>query len=129
MVLSSNKCINFPVTSRQGSATLQIALASRNAKTVTAQAGRWLLASLVVIAILFGSSARAQQITGSITGKVVDEQGALVTNANIKATNDATGFTRSTKTDDAGGYNIQYLPIGTYTVNVDAPGFKKYVQQ
>ena len=130
MILSPNKYKDSPVTNRQGSAAHQTALTPRKAETVTAQAGRWLLASLVAMAILFGSStARAQQITGAITGKVVDEQGALVTNANIKATNVATGYTRSTKTDDAGGYNIQYLPIGGYTVTVDAPGFKKFVQQ
>ena len=130
MILSPNKYKGLPVANRQGSAAQQTALTPRKTETVTAQAGRWLLASLVAMAILFGSSAaRAQQITGAITGKVADEQGALVTNANIKATNVATGYTRSTKTDDAGGYNIQYLPIGGYTVTVDAPGFKKFVQQ
>jgi Carboxypeptidase regulatory-like domain/TonB dependent receptor len=130
MILSPNKYKDLPVANRQGSAAQQTALTPRKTENVAAQAGRWLLASLVAMAILFGSSAaRAQQITGAITGKVVDEQGALVTNANIKATNVATGYTRSTKTDDAGGYNIQYLPIGGYTVTVDAPGFKKFVQQ
>ncbi len=130
MILSPNKYKDLPVTNRQGSAAHQTALTPRKAETVTAQAGRWLLASLVAMAILFGSStARAQQITGAITGKLTDEQGALVTNANIKATNVATGFTRTTKTDNAGGYNIQYLPVGGYTVTVDAPGFKKFVQQ
>ena len=87
----------------------------------------WLL--IVALLITCISSSHAQQITGSITGKVVDEQGALVTNANIKATNVATGYTRTAKTDDAGAYNIQYLPVGGYTVTVDASGFKKFVQQ
>ena len=87
----------------------------------------WLFVLVLLIACV--SSADAQQITGSITGSVVDEQGALVSNANIKATNVATGFTRTTKTDSAGTYNIQYLPVGGYTVTVDASGFKKFVQQ
>jgi hypothetical protein len=52
----------------------------------------WLL--IIALLITCISSSHAQQITGSITGKVVDEQGALVTNANIKATNVATGYTR-----------------------------------
>src|ERR1700734_2310630 len=113
MIQTPNKYENSPATNRQGSATLQAALAPRKAETFTAQAGRWLLASLVAIAILFGSSAaHAQQITGSITGKVVDEQGALVTNATVTATNGATGFIRTTKTDDAGGFNIQFLQVG-----------------
>ncbi len=38
-------------------------------------------------------------------------------------------FMRTTKTDDVGTYIIQYLPVGGYTVTVEAPGFKKFVQQ
>src|SRR6202045_1287424 len=86
---------------------------------------------LFVIALLTASLSLsdAQQITGSISGTVKDNQGALVTNAEIKATNVETGFTRTTKTDNAGVYTIQYLPVGGYTVTVDASGFKKFVQQ
>jgi hypothetical protein len=87
----------------------------------------WLLVIALMIACV--SSSNAQQITGSITGSVVDQQGALVPNADIKATNIATGFTRSSKSDSAGTYNIQYLPVGGYTVTVEAAGFKKFVQQ
>jgi putative hemolysin len=83
----------------------------------------------VALLIACVGSSNAQQITGSITGAVVDEQGALVSTANIKATNVATGFTREAKTDSNGTYNIQYLPVGGYTVTVEAPGFKKFVQQ
>jgi hypothetical protein len=87
----------------------------------------WLL--IVALLITGISSLRAQQITGAVTGTVVDEQGAVVTNANIKATNVATGFSRTSKTDSAGTYNIQYLPVGGYSVTVEATGFKKFVQQ
>jgi Carboxypeptidase regulatory-like domain len=87
----------------------------------------WLLIVILLIACV--SSSDAQQITGSVSGTVKDEQDALVTNAEIKATNVETGFTRTTKTDSAGTYVIQYLPVGGYTVTVDAPGFKKFVQQ
>lgn len=86
---------------------------------------------LIVAALLTAcvSSSNAQQITGAINGAVVDQQGALVPNANIKATNVATGFTRTSQSDSAGNYNIQYLPVGGYTVTVEAAGFKKFVQQ
>jgi putative hemolysin len=36
---------------------------------------------------------------------------------------------RAAKTDSDGAYNIQYLPVGEYSVNVNAPGFEKFVQQ
>lgn len=87
-----------------------------------------------VIAILtmisFGSSVgQTQQISGSITGTVRDEQGALVTTANIKATNINTGFSRSAPTGSLGTYNIPYLPVGTYKLQVTAPNFKNFVQE
>jgi hypothetical protein len=87
----------------------------------------WLFVTALFIACV--SSLVAQQITGSITGTVKDEQGAVIPNADIKATNVATGFTRTSKTDGEGAYTIQYLPIGRYSVDVNASGFKKFVQQ
>jgi hypothetical protein len=53
----------------------------------------------------------------------------MVTTATIKATNNGTGFTRATTAGADGAYLIQYLPAGPYTVEVDAAGFKKFVQQ
>jgi hypothetical protein len=95
-----------------------------------AQASRWLLASLVAMALLLGGNyARAQQITGAIAGTVIDPAGAVVPNALIQATNTGTGFSRTANSDNSGAYLIQYLPVGTYTVEVTGPGFKKFVQQ
>jgi len=92
--------------------------------------GGWMLASvLAVVVFLLGGLAQAQQITGAISGTVTDDQGALVANASVKTTNVNTGFSRSTVSDSSGTYTIQYLPVGTYTVAVEAAGFKKFVQQ
>ena len=88
---------------------------------------RWLFVVALLIACI--SWSHAQQITGSIAGTVKDDKGAVVTNADVIATNVATGFMRATKTGGDGTYNIQYLPVGEYTVAVDAPGFKKFLQQ
>jgi Carboxypeptidase regulatory-like domain len=94
------------------------------------QANRRLLASLVAIALLLaGNSAHGQQITGAIAGTVTDPAGAVVPSASIQATNTGTGFSRTATSDNAGAYLIQYLPVGSYTVEVTAPGFKKFVQQ
>jgi hypothetical protein len=67
--------------------------------------------------------ASAQTITGNIRGTVTDPEGAVIPGAHVTATNVATGVKRSTVTDHAGDYNIQFLPIGEYTVKVSAPGF------
>ncbi|HTB97955.1 MAG TPA: TonB-dependent receptor [Terracidiphilus sp.] len=83
----------------------------------------------LVLTLASGLLAHAQQITGTITGTVKDAQGAVITTATIKATNGGTNLTRSVAADSEGGYRIEYLPVGLYIVEVDAPGFKKFIQK
>jgi hypothetical protein len=84
-------------------------------------------AMLVLLAA--GMHALGQQITGTIVGTVKDQQGAVITTATVRATNINTGFARSAPTNEYGGYRVDYLPVGSYTVEVTAPNFKKFVQQ
>ena len=58
-----------------------------------------------------------------------DQQGSLVTSATIKATNTSTGLTRSAPANEYGEYRIEYLPVGTYSVEANAPNFAKFVQR
>jgi Carboxypeptidase regulatory-like domain len=88
----------------------------------------WTLAATLLFALVTLSS-RAQQITGSIVGSVTDAQSAVIPAANVTATNVDTGLSRSTTSGNDGSYRIEYLPIGKYNVAVEAPGFKKFVQQ
>jgi hypothetical protein len=84
----------------------------------------------VLVLILAGTPAIfCQQITGSIVGTVTDQQGAVVGIATVKATNTDTGLTRSAATNGYGGFRIDYLPVGNYTVDASAAGFKTYVHQ
>ena len=85
--------------------------------------------ALLVLILCGGLSAYGQQITGTLAGTVKDEQGAVVTSATIRATNIDTGLSRSTTVTGDGAYLIQYLPVGTYTVEVNAAGFKRFVQE
>src|ERR1700691_6212688 len=82
-----------------------------------------------LLVLMSALNASAQQITGSIAGTVKDQQGAVVPGASVKATNVDTAFSRVTTTANDGAYRIEYLPVGTYTVEVDTPGFQKFVQQ
>ncbi|HNG33865.1 MAG TPA: TonB-dependent receptor, partial [Blastocatellia bacterium] len=43
----------------------------------------------------------------------------------VTATNNETGFTRSTKTNGEGYFTMPFLALGTYNLTVEAPGFKK----
>ena len=85
-------------------------------------------------AILFGvllactGYAFAQTGNGSIAGTVTDPQGAVVSSANIKVTQINTGIARTVTTNGAGQFNVPSLPPATYSVTVEAQGFKSYEQ-
>jgi Carboxypeptidase regulatory-like domain/TonB dependent receptor len=82
-----------------------------------------------VIVVLYGASALAQQITGSIRGTVQDPSGAVVSSANVSAKQTETGLTRSGMTDHTGAYVLLELPVGHYQVQVEAKGFQTYIQE
>ena len=85
---------------------------------------RFFLVSAVVC--LFGLPAWGQvSPTGSISGTVVDPQGAVVSNASITAKNKATGESKTATSSDSGTYNIPAVPSGVYVVTVEMKGFKK----
>lgn len=71
----------------------------------------------------------AQQITASIRGTVVDASGGVVEGASISAKQTETGFSRAATTDRAGAYLLVELPVGHYVLQVEAKGFRTYVQQ
>src|SRR5215831_5143223 len=74
--------------------------------------------------LAFASPLRAQFGAG-IQGTVTDQSGAAVKGAAVTVTNQATGVSNSTTSNDSGFYAVQFLPPGNYTVDVDAPTFKK----
>jgi hypothetical protein len=67
--------------------------------------------------------ALGQTVTGSITGQVTDSSGAVIVGANVTAENTATSVKTSATTNGSGVYSIRFLPIGLYTVTIDAKGF------
>lgn len=80
----------------------------------------FVLSTLVVI--LFAGATFAQSDTGSISGVVKDQNGAIVPNATVTITNDRTGEERVANANSDGGYNFQALRAATYTVTVTATG-------
>ena len=83
-----------------------------------------MLSVLQAFALLFGlSPVLAQTITGTVRGTVTDPSGAVVAGVSVTATNLATNVKTGTVTNHDGLYNIQFLPIGSYTVTVSGAGF------
>jgi len=78
------------------------------------------------IALVMALSGYGQTTSGSIAGSVVDIQHAAVPNAAVTALEQEQKVQFSAKTDDAGRFVFAQVPPGTYTISVQAPGFKKY---
>ena len=76
--------------------------------------------------LLFLPRAGAQTTAGSITGTVVDSQGALVPNASVMARNVQQNTVTSVATDSQGHFVFPLLLPGNYTIGVEAPGFKSF---
>ncbi len=91
--------------------------------------GLGVLFSCLVLILGTSLAASAQNITASVRGTVMDEQGAAIAGANVTITNADTGDSRSGKSDKDGSYNFPSLPIGRYTLTVTMEGFKTFEEK
>jgi hypothetical protein len=78
----------------------------------------------LLLSLLFFGLSFAQTSTSSISGVVTDASGAVIPSAKVTATHDDTGRTHQQSTTDAGVYAFASVPIGTYSLSVEAKGFK-----
>src|SRR5262245_52068362 len=91
-----------------------------------------LVSALVGLSLMFVPSSVSAQTGGgtfgTILGVVNDEIGAVVPKVTVTATNEKTGVARSGVTNSEGSYQIPALLPGTYRVDAETSGFKKYQQ-
>lgn len=83
----------------------------------------------VLLLLSFHAFAQSQSTTGNIEGRVVDQNGAVVPNVTISATNQDTGFGKTVQSDADGNYLIVLLPPGRYRLETSAAqgfGTSKY---
>jgi Carboxypeptidase regulatory-like domain/TonB-dependent Receptor Plug Domain len=66
------------------------------------------------------------QSTGSITGTVLDNSGAVISGAQVSVSDPSTGFRSVAATNGDGNYLVAGLAAGTYDVSIASPGFKKF---
>ena len=78
--------------------------------------------------LVASAAAWGQSTTATILGTLRDSTGALMPGVNVTATNTDTNFSRRAQSDATGRYMIQFLPVGTYRLEVEAAGFKRFVQ-
>src|ERR1700761_8375789 len=63
-----------------------------------------------------------------VHGVVQDSSGAVVPNAQVKATQTETGRGQSTVSGADGNFSLPNLPVGPYKLDVSGTGFKGYTQ-
>ncbi len=78
--------------------------------------------------LIYGLAAHAQTIDGSITGHVVDSQGAAITTATVTVAEPTKGARITLKTSATGDFAAPGLQPGNYSIIVEAAGFKKLVR-
>src|SRR5579885_640775 len=84
---------------------------------------RTLLACLVLACA--GGVVWGQDISGTIEGSVLDPSNAPVPNAKVTITNtERNQVLRTITTDSGGNYSAPLIPVGTYSIKVEANGFK-----
>ncbi|MGH9254889.1 MAG: TonB-dependent receptor [Vicinamibacterales bacterium] len=83
-------------------------------------------ASFLIGFLACATSAPAQQSTGSIAGRVVDEQDGGIAGAVVTARHADIGFTREVTTDANGLYLLNALPVGLYEVAAVRTGLARF---
>ena len=82
----------------------------------------------LLFTVLLGVVSFGQSTSGSITGTVVDNTGAIISDATVTVANEATSLTRTIKTNSSGVFVAPQLPPGRYDITVEKSGFKKLVK-
>ena len=81
----------------------------------------WLVVCLFLASVL---PLAAQTGFGTVTGTVKDATGAVIPSANATLTNTATGIVSKAQTNSVGSYYFGSVRPGSYTLAVEATGFK-----
>ncbi len=87
------------------------------------------LCGLLLVVFVLGSSVVAQTVSGTLRGTVSDANGAVIPNATVTVRNKETGLERTVISSGEGLYNIPFLPIGAYDVEVSRTDFNKVKRQ
>lgn len=80
------------------------------------------------VVLFFATCGLGQEFRSTMTGRVTDEQSAVVPNVKVVATLVSTGAQSTTVTSADGLYTIPFLAPGTYRIEAEAAGFKRFVR-
>ena len=86
------------------------------------------VALLAMVTFLVGTAA-AQDAVGRIVGTITDPTGSPILGADITVLNVATQASQHVASSEYGYFQVLSLPVGTYTITIEHPGFRKYVYE
>src|SRR5712692_9542452 len=86
-----------------------------------------LIAAFVIFSATINTKAQALS-AGTVTGVVVDPNGAVVSNATVTIANPITGYKRATNTEADGSFHFNNVPPNNYQLTVSATGFSAETQ-
>jgi hypothetical protein len=91
----------------------------------------YLLGTLAILAVCSSIviSGNAQSTGGRIRGTVIDPSSGAIAGAKLLLTNEANGTQRVTESGASGEYIFLEVPVGTYQLEVNQQGFKKYLHK
>src|SRR2546422_10314210 len=98
-------------------------------RTGTTREGEWTMRSPTSFSIVAGvfvlcvSPVYAQYTTASLGGRVVDSNNAVLPQSQVVVRNVDTGLTQSITTDPSGAFLFPRLPVASYELRVELPGF------
>src|SRR4051812_9497775 len=89
---------------------------------------KFILSALLSLSLTAPAFAQSQAANGAIEGIVSDSSGGVLPGVTVTVTNVDTGLERSMVTNEKGLYRAPLLPLGTYKVVAELPGFKRFEQ-
>jgi len=101
-----------------------LVLSGKSVLSILGRFGR--TAVLGLAALLLFQAALYAQTTGTLTGTVYDQTGAVVPNARVTLKNQASGVVRETTSNEVGYFTFASIIPGTYALRVEVEGFKAW---
>ena len=79
---------------------------------------------ITVLTLLSSGAAWSQRTTANIYGTVADTTGAVIPGATVRLINELTGTEIEVTTNEVGEFSATFIPVGVYTLVVEADGFR-----